>query len=198
MKNYFLAALIIVSVVSASGQVTDTSPIVLHPKPGNYYIDSARPSSHIQSAFPYDISLRNAAGDTLNSASVFEKNGKPTVLMFWMTTCGPCRMELNAISEKFESWKQQANFNFYAVNTDFPKNFPQFINRVDESNWPFAAYHDLNREFCLVMPGELNGLPGYPFAVIGHPVANDDDAVLRTKAQEAVKQIVPMLLERKG
>jgi len=44
----------------------------------------------------------------------------------------------------------------------------------------------------------LNGLPGYPFAVIGHPVANDDDAALRAKAQEAVKQIVPMLLERKG
>ena len=44
--------------------------------------------------------------------------------------------------------------------------------------------------------GELNGLPGYPFAVIGHPVANDDDAALRLKAQAAVKRIVPLLLER--
>jgi hypothetical protein len=44
--------------------------------------------------------------------------------------------------------------------------------------------------------GEMNGLPGYPFAVIGHPVANNDDAVLQKKAQEAVKQIVTMLTER--
>ena len=29
---------------------------------------------------------------------------------------------------------------------------------------------------------EVNGLPGYPFAVIEHPIANDDDAALRVKA----------------
>ena len=46
--------------------------------------------------------------------------------------------------------------------------------------------------------GELNGLPGYPFAVIAHPVANNDDATLRTKAEAAVKAIVPLLLKRKA
>ena len=43
---------------------------------------------------------------------------------------------------------------------------------------------------------ELNGLPGYPFAVIGHPVANNSDEVLRAKAQAAVARIVPLLMER--
>ena len=46
--------------------------------------------------------------------------------------------------------------------------------------------------------GQLNGLPGYPFAVIAHPVANNDDAVLRIKAQAAVRDIVPLLVARKG
>ena len=46
--------------------------------------------------------------------------------------------------------------------------------------------------------GELNGLPGYPFAVIGHPVANNDDAVLREKAALVVKEIVPLLTARKS
>ncbi len=45
--------------------------------------------------------------------------------------------------------------------------------------------------------GELNGLPGYPFAVIPHPVANNDDATLKTKAEDAVKVIVPLLTQRK-
>ncbi len=40
---------------------------------------------------------------------------------------------------------------------------------------------------------ELNGLPGYPFAVIGHPVANNSDEVLRQKAEVAVRSIVPLL-----
>ena len=44
--------------------------------------------------------------------------------------------------------------------------------------------------------GEVNGLPGYPFVVIGHPVANDDDEALRRKAEGAIKAIVSMLTER--
>jgi hypothetical protein len=43
---------------------------------------------------------------------------------------------------------------------------------------------------------QVNGLPDYPFAVIGHPVANDDDEALRVKAVEAVRQIVPLLTRR--
>ena len=43
---------------------------------------------------------------------------------------------------------------------------------------------------------QVNGLPDYPFAVIGHPVANDSDEALRLKAVEAVRQIVPILTQR--
>lgn len=43
---------------------------------------------------------------------------------------------------------------------------------------------------------QLNGLPDYPFAVIGHPVANDSDEALRKKAQIAVEQLVPILTRR--
>jgi hypothetical protein len=42
----------------------------------------------------------------------------------------------------------------------------------------------------------VNGLPGYPFAVIAHPIANNDDAALRAKAQNAVQRIVVLLTER--
>ena len=44
----------------------------------------------------------------------------------------------------------------------------------------------------------VNGLKDYPFAVIGHPVANDDDAKLREKARIAVNEIIPMLMARKA
>ena len=43
---------------------------------------------------------------------------------------------------------------------------------------------------------EINGMPGYPFVVIGHPIASDDDAALRVKAELAVKTIVPLLMNR--
>jgi hypothetical protein len=42
----------------------------------------------------------------------------------------------------------------------------------------------------------VNGLPGYPFMVIAHPIANNDDDALRAKAQGAVKRIVALLTQR--
>ena len=41
--------------------------------------------------------------------------------------------------------------------------------------------------------GELNGLPGYPFAVIEHPIANNSDDILLGKAKIAMARIVPLL-----
>ena len=46
--------------------------------------------------------------------------------------------------------------------------------------------------------GELNGLPGYPFAVIGHPIANNSDEVLRQNAEVAAARIVSLLTEREA
>jgi hypothetical protein len=39
----------------------------------------------------------------------------------------------------------------------------------------------------------VSGMPGYPFVVIAHPIANNDDAVLHVKAQEAVQQCLAIL-----
>lgn len=46
--------------------------------------------------------------------------------------------------------------------------------------------------------GELNGLPGYPFAVIGHPIANNSDEVLRQKAESIVEQMIPLVTQREA
>jgi hypothetical protein len=40
------------------------------------------------------------------------------------------------------------------------------------------------------------GMPGYPFAVIPHPIAPDEDEALRQKAAEAVRQCVELLTNR--
>ena len=121
------------------------------PAPSRVITETSRPTEKINKTFPYDIDLKNADGQVVNSSKLFKKNKRATVLLFWMTTCGPCRMELNAISSKFETWKKKTDFDFYAISIDF--------SRVKESKWPFPAYMDIHREFRSVMPGELNGLP---------------------------------------
>lgn len=41
---------------------------------------------------------------------------------------------------------------------------------------------------------QVSGRPGFPFAVIPHPISNNDDAMLRAKAAEAVRQCVAILV----
>lgn len=43
---------------------------------------------------------------------------------------------------------------------------------------------------------QVNGVPGYGFATIEHPIANADEEVLRAKAEIAVRQILPLLTDR--
>ena len=125
----------------------------------HYYQDTGRQPDEIERQYPYDIPLRTADNDTLNSAGVFEKNGRPVILLFWLTTCAPCRMEMAAISKKYESWKKETDFNFYAISIDWPRNAVAFNQVVRKNNWPFPAWHDFDREFGKIMPGNLNGLP---------------------------------------
>jgi sugar/nucleoside kinase (ribokinase family) len=42
---------------------------------------------------------------------------------------------------------------------------------------------------------QVAGMPEFPFAVIPHPISNNDDAALRAKAVEAVQQCVAILLQ---
>ena len=44
--------------------------------------------------------------------------------------------------------------------------------------------------------GALNALPEYPFVVIDHPIANDGDDALRSKADGVIAQIAALLTER--
>lgn len=123
------------------------------------YRSRARPQEQIEQNFPYDISLKTAEGKEIPSNEVMAKNGKPTVLLFWLTTCTPCRFEMEAIKGKFPRWKEEADFNFYAISTDFERNYEAFVKMVNEKGWEWETYNDVNREFRSVMPGELNGLP---------------------------------------
>lgn len=123
------------------------------------YRSKARPKDQIEQVYPYDISLKTAEGKEIPSNKVLAKNGKPTVLMFWLTTCTPCRFEMKAIKEKFPQWQEEADFNFYAISTDFERNYEAFVKMVNENGWEWETYNDVNREFRSVMPGELNGLP---------------------------------------
>ena len=128
-------------------------------RPNNYIQSTSRQKDEIEANYPFDIDLKTSKGKLVNSKDVFPQNGKPTVVLFWLTTCYPCRLEMKAIKEHYPSWISETDFNLIAISTDFPKNHERFYKTVKKEAWPWKSYIDVNREFRWVMPGELNGLP---------------------------------------
>lgn len=142
-------------------QITEQEPKAAPARPRRvtYANPKTRPIDEIAKEYPYNMSMTNAKKKEFNSKKAFKTNGKPTVLLFWLTTCVPCHYQMDAIQEKYSEWQDEADFNFYAISTDFEKNYEKFIAQNEKYQWPWDVYHDTNREFRLVMPGQLNGLP---------------------------------------
>ncbi len=154
MNRFLLMTLVLTPIVLNAAVADSTAPTP------RYFTETSRQADLIQKTFPFDIDLRDTAGKVQNSNVLLKSaTGKPTILLFWLTTCFPCRMELEAINNAYPTWKKEVDFRMVAISTDFSDRYPQFIERVRKGNWLFEAYHDTNREFRYVMPGELNGLP---------------------------------------
>lgn len=113
----------------------------------------------VATEYPFNIKLKDADGNIFNSSELLKPNGKPTAVFFWLTTCTPCLYELEAVSKKYPQWMKEADFNLYAISTDFPKRYDVFCSMVKKKGWSFPAYNDTERKFRWVMPGKLNGLP---------------------------------------
>ena len=108
--------------------------------------------------FPFRVTLTQTDSSELDSKKVF-LTGKPTVIAFWLTTCGPCIKEFAAYTKNYADWKQQVDFNIVGISLDFADRFNQIAPMAAEKKWPFPVYWDRTRAFKQLLPGGLNGMP---------------------------------------
>jgi peroxiredoxin len=86
--------------------------------------------------------LKKLNGDGVNLDLI----AKPAIISFWSTTCIPCIKELNAINQKYDSWKKEFGVEVYAVSTDdarFAARVPVIVNKKD---WKFPVYTDHEKQ----------------------------------------------------
>lgn len=134
MKNSFvLAAILFASSMIAYAQVKEA------------FTDKKLPSVEVQTL----------DGKRVNIAD-YGKNGKITVISFWATWCGPCKLELNNISDIYDEWTKDYNVEVIAISIDDSRNTAKVKSFAQAQGWDFEVLldpnQDLKRAFNFQMP----------------------------------------------
>ncbi len=136
-----------------------------------------------------DFSFRDASGNTVNLS---DYRGKPVVLNFWATWCGPCRMEMPYLQAAYDTYG--SDVNFLIVNlTDGGRD-------TVESATAFAT--DNGYTFPLGFDVDYNGAYAYGVSAIPQTYFIDGEGYLlgyhegTLPSQEALFEAIDTMLGR--
>ena len=110
-----------------------------------------------------NVTIKDLQGKDVNIAKL-SNNGKPFVLTFWATWCGPCIKEHNALDEVYQDWKDETGVKIYSVSIDDSRSTAKVKPFVEGKGWDFEVLLDVNKDLARSM--NVNN-PPYTFLFNG-------------------------------
>lgn len=110
-----------------------------------------------------NVTLRNLNGSNVEYSKIIKKH-RLTVVSFWATWCGPCKLEIEAINDLLPEWQKIVDFDFIAISVDDSRTYQRVKPFVVSSNWNFPVYVDVNQSLQRV----------YNFAYIPYTIIYDE------------------------
>lgn len=138
------------------------------------------------------VEVQTLDGKRVNIAD-YGSNDKITVISFWATWCGPCKVELNNISEIYDDWKKDYNAEVVAVSIDDSRNIAKVKSFVQAQGWEFEVLldpnQDLKRAFNFQMP-PYTVLTDKDGTIISTHLGykNGDELILEDKIKQLVRE----------
>lgn len=111
-------------------------------------------SASAQKTVP-DINVVNAKGESVSILKLIPA-GKPVILSFWDTTCKPCLQELSALSDVYDDWMDELDFEVVAVSTDDARSSSKAMPLAKGRGWPFVLALDRNGDLKRSMNVQSN------------------------------------------
>lgn len=166
------------SQIADSGSSTDNS---------SQDTDSANVSDDTEPTVAPDFTVLDIDGNKVNLSDFF---GKPIIINFWATWCGPCKSEMPAFNKLYEQYKNEIHFLFVNLtdgSRDTVESVKQFI--ADEG-YTFPVYFDTTMEAASTY-GAYSIPTTFCIDNSGIPVHSQMGAM----SEEHIEQLVNALLE---
>ncbi len=97
-----------------------------------------------------NVTIKNMQGKDVNIATL-SNDGKPFVMTFWATWCGPCIKEHNALDEVYADWQEETGVKIYSVSIDDSRTTARVKPFVEGKGWEFEVLLDANKDLARAM-----------------------------------------------
>ena len=108
-----------------------------------------------------DFTFYDAEG---NAYKLSDFQGKPVLLNFWASWCGPCQMEMPAIEDTYQEYGEDIHFLIVDLTDGSQETVEKASTFIAEKGYTFPVYYDTDMEGA------------YSYGVSGIPVTYFIDA----------------------
>lgn len=86
-----------------------------------------------------DFTVYDAEG---NSHKLSDFEGKPVVLNFWASWCGPCKLEMPDFDEAYEKYGEEIHFLMVNMTDGYQETLEGASEFIENSGYSFPVYYD--------------------------------------------------------
>lgn len=93
-----------------------------------------------------DFTVYDQAGNAVNLSDFV---GKPTIVNFWASWCGPCKMEMPDFDEKYKELGEEIHFVMVNMTDGSQETIEKAAAFVEESGYSFPVYYDTDMDAAM-------------------------------------------------
>lgn len=132
-----------------------------------------------------DFSVTDING---NIVSLLDFSGKPVILNFWASWCGPCKMEMPFFDDAYRTYKDNIHFLMINMTDGSRETIRSASEYIKEEGYIFPIYFDSSAEAAVKY-----GVSGIPMTIFidknGNIVAYAQSAIDRETLQRGIDMI---------
>ena len=107
-----------------------------------------------QKSMAMDFAMTNKAGEEVR---LLDFKGKPIILNFWASWCGPCKMEMPDFNEAYSTYKDEIEFLMVNMTDGSRETVEKASSFIAESGYTFPVYYDT--EYSAAITYSVSSLP---------------------------------------